>query len=752
MSDPWRVETRHTEATISEDRKIAIIAVHGVADQQPGDSLRAVGKLLGEHGGITSQTHHALYLQEPAIRQEPGIPYETSQLRGKTAAAQVDTFEVYWADLSRVGIGILGLLQALFWLPYNLIQTGIEHLRRADLLDTKVVDESKGAAPPQTTSYRKFLAWHARFMRALLFGGPPVLEMLKLATLPLLIPAAVLESKGGEPPSWLVPLLVLTYLLAVVFGISKLLKAGPTNALILIPVPVTLIAVWLCVPYSGLQVWTALLGLVICSILLMALKHFDFGGPLCLVWICYVAGLCYVVCGTSVTEVKVRATQVVESLGILLYLTWCLVLLMIILGWLSRVHFFVDSKREKIPNGSVAWPLRVGQTLATTILLVALTASWAIASNIATQGGVFPSEDSYSHRSVHESVSWHLYKQSSGRVKLPGKGPFEYINDKDETKHSRFTPDSSTVLVVSLLASGALVFLLLLLAPSLYCELRHPEAGDSRYSKSLGDWLDESLIWVRVLPDCFLLLVFVSVGGIMANTTVAEALRTQSYSLFLLVSGSAVGIAGLTALAGQLKAISSSLRPILDIVLDVLNYLVPKGSKETMVARYKLLLSHLGRENYSVIIIAAHSLGSVLTLDVLSEVESKQSLDLDAKYLVTYGSPLRQLIGRFLPAYYESEICGHPAEGTFNPHPKTDWLGVKRWTNFYRSGDYVGREIWRIDDSRFDPDGLEYTELSAGRREVCLGPGAHTHYWTESEIGQEIVRFIKLESHGEGSQ
>jgi hypothetical protein len=87
------------------------------------------------------------------------------------------------------------------------------------------------------------------------------------------------------------------------------------------------------------------------------------------------------------------------------------------------------------------------------------------------------------------------------------------------------------------------------------------------------------------------------------------------------------------------------------------------------------------------------------------------------------------------------------------PHP--DELGVTRWINAYRSGDYVGRALWTgIEEShvwdcdappdsavawRVDRPAHAARESADGRRrELCIGPGAHTHYWDDD--GAAIAR------------
>jgi len=75
-------------------------------------------------------------------------------------------------------------------------------------------------------------------------------------------------------------------------------------------------------------------------------------------------------------------------------------------------------------------------------------------------------------------------------------------------------------------------------------------------------------------------------------------------------------------------------------------------------------------------------------------------------------------------------------------------MGIARWVNVYRSGDYVGRALWRPAReceeciyrpappdaaTRFVGDAPPVTYVSEdahrSRRELCIGRGAHTHYW-----------------------
>ena len=91
--------------------------------------------------------------------------------------------------------------------------------------------------------------------------------------------------------------------------------------------------------------------------------------------------------------------------------------------------------------------------------------------------------------------------------------------------------------------------------------------------------------------------------------------------------------------------------------------------------------------------------------------------------LVSMGSPLRQLYALRFPDLYRWVEA--------KPGPVPAALHLKQWINFYRSGDYVGRGIWQANDHNGWQIGEHPTAVPAVT-EICIGIGAHTHYWDET--------------------
>lgn len=196
------------------------------------------------------------------------------------------------------------------------------------------------------------------------------------------------------------------------------------------------------------------------------------------------------------------------------------------------------------------------------------------------------------------------------------------------------------------------------------------------------------------------------------------------------------------------------------------------------------------RPAYDALVIFAHSLGSVITADLLRFLvrERASFADPDQRdklldrlgdrapapdsqgpegmpvYLFTMGCPLRQLFSLRFPHQYgwvdfDKRLNQRPADippdqksADIPPDQKPDPypLGVVEWVNGYRSGDYVGRYVWRSEDCTYlwDTPAVESRDAadraSSVRREFCVGAGAHTHYWdgTAPDIGRELHRLI----------
>jgi hypothetical protein len=334
------------------------------------------------------------------------------------------------------------------------------------------------------------------------------------------------------------------------------------------------------------------------------------------------------------------------------------------------------------------------------------------------------------------------------------------------------------------LLAALVCFGLLLLAagwglfPSVLAEVRPPRTSNPERARRFGAWLCRAF---PVIAGAALLLGVVLAIGIMVDLWRPLNEDSKGFMERLLwISGAAI-----VALVGA-KAWLSAIGTVVGVMLEVDNYMRehPRDSapRARIAERFVSLLRHLGSAGapgeggYDALVIVAHSQGTVIAADLLRFLEVQRRCDGGTEcdpelawlhdrplYLFTMGCPLRQLYGWCFPHLYEwvepstpwlgptPEDASIPAET--GPDPRE--LGSQvRWLNAYRTGDYVGRSLWLADDAACAwmrnhpcaPDSSLPTVFTDGHRrmEACIGEGAHTHYWdaTAPEVARLLQRLL----------
>jgi hypothetical protein len=332
-----------------------------------------------------------------------------------------------------------------------------------------------------------------------------------------------------------------------------------------------------------------------------------------------------------------------------------------------------------------------------------------------------------------------------------------------------FDAGAGLVPLLLLLSAGALTIALYAVAPSVLTEvIDPPEGADPGKATALGNWLTmgyEFMRWSGRLLYLGIVLFPVAMLVVIAAIRFQAEWRLQPIvaaylnstapfveSMGTLVGGAAIG---LLAFGGRVSKIALGLRPVVRVALDVDNWLRehPRGTNPTarICARYVSLLRHVAQwrnangEKYDALIIFAHSQGTVITADLLRFLHVERQADPDydpclqplwrmTSHFFTVGCPLRQLYGQRFPYMY-----GY-SEGTATAGPDPADLGIGAWTNAYRTGDYIGRFLWRSDGSWIPGDVFR----ASARAEAAIGPGAHTHYWdkTADEIADALDSVI----------
>jgi hypothetical protein len=237
---------------------------------------------------------------------------------------------------------------------------------------------------------------------------------------------------------------------------------------------------------------------------------------------------------------------------------------------------------------------------------------------------------------------------------------------------------------------------------------------------------------------------------------------------FAIVSNTLIGFAVLAAIAKRGQT-------ILATILDVDTYLrtspIYATPRATIFERYVSTLRYLRTyqdargKGYDSIIIVAHSLGALISGDLLYYLQSEgghkewyAQHPTGPKFtsipitLMTMGNPIRQLLNRFFPYLYDwvravPDNGKHPLPRPLkrgqahisSAHlPDPNQLGLACWINAYRSGDYVGRSLW-LDEwyhrpafSHVQPVPLVIASPGGEREEMCIGAGAHVHYMDDT--------------------
>ena len=192
-------------------------------------------------------------------------------------------------------------------------------------------------------------------------------------------------------------------------------------------------------------------------------------------------------------------------------------------------------------------------------------------------------------------------------------------------------------------------------------------------------------------------------------------------------------------LGGLLSKYVPAIRAPLDIALAVDNHFreFPRTNipRARIFSRYAALLGHLQGEGYARIVIVAHSLGTVISAELLRYLSSDgrrapqdgarprlgSGEGLPAIRLLTLGCPLRQLYAARFQTLYRRVI---ERRGSVSGPFASD-IGVECWANAYCSGDYVGRWLWCAVADDGDPvghlmlDGVDGAPICAPDRPQC---------------------------------
>lgn len=199
----------------------------------------------------------------------------------------------------------------------------------------------------------------------------------------------------------------------------------------------------------------------------------------------------------------------------------------------------------------------------------------------------------------------------------------------------------------------------------------------------------------------------------------------NSVTLVPTLRGAAVGTllygVGVLVVPAFAKALISWMRErmgtLAKLLADVVKYLGNRRYREKLIGGLvEVILRAAGETNR--IVLAAHSLGSVIAVDALLSIDQSvlpPNVRID---LITMGSPLRRIMCRFFGLVYL-----HPAR--LYEALSVRFAGRFRWVNVYRPSDPVGEKLE-----------LAGNDFATQQRVGALL--AHVDYWSDGVVAETV--------------
>jgi len=771
--------------------KVAVIAVHGVADQQPEDTANTAANLLLHHPpkeparypgfrthrlriplrgvrlqhpepdweGSSSEKCEHKFLRgqlEKYKELDPAATYQTIRNEGirpdpsTGEEREVHIYEMYWADLSRLGNSFLTFFVELYQLLFHLCTVGAKTARFAA--------DHHSDAKTWRIFYRLIQCASHCIRLPIPIANLFVLAFVALAGVAQ-IPIAASATRGI-----IVCILCLGIGVGSALVLRKIVKGTmwPFTLLIVAAIGAACLAIIQgklitdhCLFDSDdsllrllyFEAWLLLLFL-----LWKILQAYNRRHPHALLWgaiIGVAASVLLFIAFSRDTNVipacQLAGGQLLGALG----LTWLFgVILPAFLGWVfGAFALFTQTNPQSKAAGRRA--------IFTANLVTSLTGFVMLVINIALWGFVAKAMDNIFGPTRFD------------QLKVIAKSIQDHLAQKT------IVPGMATLLII--MAIGT-VWVIWSLIPAVRSEIQTPSS-----EKKTSIWLGNSLTtafrvmtlsgYVAIASFSFLFLVAIILNQLPARLSIPYLTdwdKNAAISIFATSSG--VILLFLLApffLKGVVVKLSAGFRQGLDVALDVINYLREHPDDSTIraqiLARYVSLLRYVSNwkspidgAGYDRIVIFAHSQGTMITVDLLRFLRVERDPEMGFLetpgriQLFTMGCPLRQLYGLRFPHIYDWARHAEGARmGTALPADRLPdparLLSVSQWVNAYRSGDYVGRNLWRSekDPDVYDPN-VVVEDPAKTRREFCIGGGAHIHYWdkTAPRIAEELDALI----------
>ncbi len=179
--------------------------------------------------------------------------------------------------------------------------------------------------------------------------------------------------------------------------------------------------------------------------------------------------------------------------------------------------------------------------------------------------------------------------------------------------------------------------------------------------------------------------------------------------------------------------LSITLTPYIKLFEDIFYYLGDENWRKGLVNELQERLFKSEKCGYEQIILAGHSLGSIIAIDALRQISynkhSNQKLEETNVTLVTGGSPLKRFFQMFFKKFYPSTTI--LIQQILRNYPKF------KWVNVYRYHDPVGASVGL-------PSELEVSSDTVKGKLACSWWTAHLGYWSDVDVFKVLVPKLQL--------
>ena len=614
------METPRNSQKLSQ---IAVVAVHGVSDQKPFDYAQAIANMLLSLNNIqytafaekfirivvrplnkTSQNLSDVDLQfinEQIENYQPNSIndniYNSIRLEGKCISEDNQTeqtvhiYEMYWADLSRLGTGFIRIFGELYQIFFHLISLGNLVLDWACNFYCQI--DSNNQNFDKLLGYWK--QWQLRTGN-LLALFIPILNLYLLIAACLSLPINISESYC--------PFVVKISLIIILTLITGwfLLKSNIKNFLawLLLPLIVIFLGILLLNIFDLFSLeyyrlitleWLILLSVTCWFLIITPYNRHCPGVIKVATWLgvplgVFTAFLLFTM-GTNPENLTRISLNLIEVIYSLLFLTW---LSFHILYFVTLVLSYITIKNLKLSSAisaikKTAWTARLSLAIPAILFLFLTLTLWRALANI----------------SESLLLETEFYKPLILGLFFPDFKDKIFTAPQFLQQLTEFSASPVALFVVIVFAI-AVIIAIWSLFPAIWSDIQPPNTEidhNSSESEALGNWLTNGFIAMIATVSillCFLIPLLFLAGSFLSKIP-SENWQEATTILDIAAGILTASATSLIAFGDRLNRITLGLRGVLDVALDVDNYLrlYPKedNPRARIFARYKSLLRYL---------------------------------------------------------------------------------------------------------------------------------------------------------------